>query len=83
MGLFNYVIAIAIGLVIWKTSMAVLRMLATPPPEIDPQDIQPVNQHYKCSVCGAEVVMTVQNVSEDAAPRHCREDMDPVWRTVG
>ncbi len=82
MGLFNYLIAIAIGILIWKVSISVIRMLSTPPPEVDPADIEMVNQPYKCSVCGAEVVMTVRNVVEDAAPRHCREDMDPIWRPV-
>lgn len=80
MGLLNYVIAFLIGLAIWKVSMATVRMLATPPPEVDPADVEAVNQSYKCTVCGAELVMTVRNVSADAAPRHCREDMDPVWR---
>ena len=77
--IINVIIAIVIGILIWRTSMYFLRMLATPPPEVDPADVVPTKQDYKCTICGTEVTMTVQNVTEDAAPRHCREDMVPVW----
>ncbi len=76
----DIVIAVLIGLVIWRTSMAVIRMLSTPPPELDPSDVMEVAQDYKCSVCGAELTMRAVNIQEDKAPRHCREEMDPVWR---
>lgn len=78
--LLQVVLAIIIGVVIWRTSMYFLRMLATPPPEVDPSDVVATRQDYKCSICGTEVTMTVQNVTEDAAPKHCREEMVPVWR---
>jgi hypothetical protein len=55
-------------------------MLSTPPDEMDPNDVVTVDQDYRCSVCGAEVTMTAVNVAEDNPPRHCREDMVPVWR---
>lgn len=70
-----------IGVVIWRVSAATIRMLATPPPEIDPEDIVDTEQAYRCTICGTEVTMTVANVEQQAAPRHCREDMDPVIRT--
>ncbi len=74
------IVAVVIGILIWRTSMYFLRMLATPPPEVDPDDVVATKQDYKCTICGTEVTMTVQNVTEDAAPRHCREDMVPVWQ---
>jgi hypothetical protein len=80
MGLLNYLIALGIGVIIWRASIYLIRMLAVPPPEVDPEDVVAVRQDYKCTVCGTEVTMTVQNLVEDAAPRHCREDMVPVWR---
>lgn len=80
LGLLNYLIAIVMGVLIWRTSTAVIRMLATPPPEVDPDDVRPVNQPFRCSVCGAEATMTVTNVAEEAPPKHCREEMVPVWR---
>lgn len=76
----EFLIAVAIGVVIWRTSMYFLRMLATPPPEVDPDDVVAIEQDYRCTICGTEVTMTVQNVTEDAAPKHCREEMVPVWR---
>ncbi len=78
MTLLNLIIAVLIGAVIWKVSMATLRMLATPPPELDPDDVVAMEQKFRCSACGAEVTMTVANVAEQNAPRHCREDMDEV-----
>lgn len=80
MGLLDWVIAIGIGAVVWKTSVYFIRVLATPPPAVDPEDVVPVRQDYKCTVCGTEVTMTIRNVSEDDAPRHCREEMVAVWR---
>lgn len=80
MGLVNILIAILLAVVIWRTSMALVRLLSWTPPEIDPADVVAVDQAYKCTICGAELVMTAINVIEDAAPRHCREDMVAVWR---
>jgi hypothetical protein len=80
MGALDYVIAILIGVVIWRVSMSLIRMLSTPPPAVDPSDVVPVSQAFKCTICGTEVTMTVRNVTEEAAPKHCREEMVAVWR---
>jgi hypothetical protein len=76
--LFDVVLALALGYLIWRVSLAVIRMLSTPPPEVDPEDVVTVDQGYRCTVCGAEVTMTAVNLAEDKPPRHCREDMIPV-----
>jgi hypothetical protein len=47
---------------------------------MDPDELVEVDQDYKCTVCGAELTMKAVNVAEDKAPRHCREEMIPVWR---
>ena len=73
MTILNLLIALVIGYVIWRASIATLRMLSTPPPEIVSTE-----QKYRCSICGTEVTMTVANVQEQKAPRHCREEMDEV-----
>lgn len=78
----DVVLALGFGYLIWRGSIAVVRMLSTPPPEIDPEDVVAVDQDYRCSVCGAELTMRAVNANEDAPPRHCREDMIPVWRPV-
>lgn len=80
MTLANAVIAVALGWGIWRISLATIRLLATPPPAIDPDDVVETRQDYKCTVCGAELTMTAHNVRETTAPKHCREEMVPVWR---
>ncbi|MCH8984025.1 MAG: hypothetical protein IH943_08020 [Acidobacteria bacterium] len=80
---FDVILAILLGLVIWRMSLAVIRMLSTPPTEVDPDDVVSVDQDYTCTVCGAELTMravNVQNVQDNAPPRHCREEMVAVWR---
>ena len=42
--MLKVLIAIAIGVIIWRTSMYFLRMLATPPPEVDPSDVVSIKQ---------------------------------------
>lgn len=50
-----------------------------PDEEPDPDDVVPVNERFRCIVCGAEVTMTSAQAGTDPeAPRHCREDMVPV-----
>jgi len=80
LGLFRLLIAVGIGTVIWVASTRILRLLAPPPPEVDPADVVDVDQDYRCSVCGTEVTVRVANLRETAPPRHCREEMDAVWR---
>jgi hypothetical protein len=75
----TYLIAIAIGLVIFVIAVRVVRMLATPlPPEPDPEEVQEVDVAYKCTLCGLRLTVTHAQDVDAAAPRHCREDMVPV-----
>ena len=76
----DVILAILLGYFIWRASIAVIRMLSTPPPEVDPANVVEVDQDYKCSVCGAELTMKAVNPEEDKPPKHCREEMVPVWR---
>jgi hypothetical protein len=76
----DVVLALALGYTIWRLAIVLIRMMSTPPPEIDPEDVKVVDQDYRCTVCGAELTMKAVNVNDEAAPRHCREDMVPVWR---
>ena len=80
MTLVEIVIALGIGAFIWLVLVALIRMLSTKPPEIDPADVVVADQDYRCTVCGAELTMKMVNVAEDKAPRHCREDMVPIWK---
>ena len=83
MTFFTFVIAVLMAVVIWRTTIYFLRMLAVPPEEIDPTDIRETMAHYRCQVCGAEVTMTMANEAEMGALRHCREEMVLVWRPEG
>lgn len=76
----DVLLALVLGFTIWRGSIAMIRMMSTPPPEIDPDDVKEVDQDYRCTVCGAELTMRAVNVRDEAAHRHCREDMVPVWR---
>ncbi|MDH5373437.1 MAG: hypothetical protein OEX97_10880 [Acidimicrobiia bacterium] len=71
-------VAVAIGVAIWVVAIRVIRMLAEPVPEIDPEAIVATDIKYRCSICGTEVTMTAVSTSEAAPPRHCREEMDEV-----
>jgi hypothetical protein len=74
----KFLIAVAIGMAIWLIAIRVIRMLAEPPPDVDPDDIVATDIKYRCSICGTEVTMTAVSTSEAAAPKHCREEMDEV-----
>lgn len=77
---FRIIIAIAIGYAIWWVATRTLMMLAVAPPEPDPSDVIETREHFRCSVCGTEVTMTVRSNTESTTPRHCREEMTAVWR---
>lgn len=79
-GGLDLVLAVLLGLVIWRVSIAMVRILSSRPPEIDPSDVVVVDQDYRCTVCGAELTMRMVNIAEDRAPRHCREEMVAIWR---
>jgi hypothetical protein len=74
----DILLAALLGYVIWKLAIAMIRMVSTEQDEVDPEDIESVNQDYKCTICGAELTMNAVNVQDNAAPRHCREDMVPI-----
>ncbi len=55
---------------------ALAKFKIAPPAEPDPDQVVPVDLRFRCTVCGAEVVMTAAQADvEIDAPRHCREDM--------
>lgn len=76
----DIVLAVILGLVIWRVSLSIIAVLSTPPPQLDPEDVVAVDQDYHCTVCGAELTMKTVNVQEDKPPKHCREEMIPIWR---
>lgn len=76
---FNVIIAVIAGFVIIRLGLAMLRGLAQPVPEPPPAgELRKVKIAYRCSLCGAEVRMTVAPDQDPEPPRHCMEDMDLV-----
>jgi hypothetical protein len=72
-------VVVLIALAVIKVGVALLRGLGTPlPPPPPPGEMRKVNLKYRCSVCGAEVKMTLATEELPDAPRHCQEDMDLV-----
>ena len=70
------VVALVVGVLIYLAGASMLRKFwVAPPAEPDPAEVKPVNLHYRCTICGAEVTMTAAQGDEPEAPRHCREDM--------
>ena len=77
MNIVNLVITIIVAAVIMRIGLAMLRGLARPVPEPPPAgELRKVKIAYRCSICGAEVRMTVAPDEEPQPPRHCLEDMD-------
>lgn len=76
--MIKYLVAVAVGIAIWMVALRIIRMLAQPPPDVNPADIVPTEVKYRCSICGTEVTMTAVSTVDPAAPKHCREEMDEV-----
>ncbi|MFQ5516068.1 MAG: hypothetical protein ACE5E8_00695 [Acidimicrobiia bacterium] len=72
------VVALAIGAFIMVAALWVVRLLAAPPPsDPDPEDVIPVEQTYRCAVCGLQLTVTFAHGDHQEPPRHCREEMEP------
>jgi hypothetical protein len=69
--------AVVVFLIIMRVGLGVLRGLARPVPEPPPAgELRKVKIAYRCSLCGAEVRMTIAPNEDPLPPRHCMEDMD-------
>lgn len=70
-------VALIIAAVLIKVGVAMLRGLGTPlPPPPPTGEMRKVNLRYRCSICGAELKMTLATDELPEPPRHCQEDMD-------
>jgi hypothetical protein len=75
--------ALVVFLVVWRVGMAMLRGVTTPlPPPPPAGELRKVNLRFRCSVCGAEMRMTVAADEDPEPPRHCMEEMDPIAPAV-
>ena len=72
-------IALAMSFVIFKIGYALLASFSSPMPPPPPTgEMRRVNLRYRCSICGAELKMTLATEELPDPPRHCQEDMDLV-----
>ncbi len=72
-------IGLAMGYVLWKTGIAMLRSMTTPSPAPPPTgEMRKVNVRYRCSVCGVELRLTMAPDEDPPPPKHCLEDMELV-----
>lgn len=79
LGFLRILIALAAGYAILRVGSAMLRGMARPLPEPpEAGELRKVKIHYRCSVCGAEVRMTVAPDEDPEPPRHCQDEMDLV-----
>ena len=77
--LFKVLIAVVIAYGVLRLGLAMLRNLARPLPEPpDPGILRKVKIEYRCSICGAEVRMTIAPDEDPEPPRHCQDEMDLV-----
>ncbi|MDZ7733599.1 MAG: hypothetical protein U5R31_11365 [Acidimicrobiia bacterium] len=75
--MIRLLIAVVAMLVIFAVGVWLLRGVARGQPEPPPPgELRRVRLAYRCSICGAEVRMTVAPDQEPDPPRHCQEDMD-------
>jgi hypothetical protein len=74
--ILRFVVALVAAVGIYVVGAAILRKFKiAPEAEPDPADLRPVDVEFRCSVCGATVVMTAAPGDDPEPPRHCREDM--------
>lgn len=65
--------------VVLRMGFWMLRGFATPMAQPPPEgEMRKIDLRYRCSLCGAELRMTVAPTADPEPPRHCQEEMDLV-----
>ena len=74
----EYLIAIFIGVVIFRFLRNSISSLASIPPELDTDDVVEISQSFRCNKCGTELTINRQSVVVNEPPKHCKELMEPL-----
>lgn len=70
---------VLLGVVLWKTGIAMLRGMTRLPQEAPPAgELRKVNRRYRCDVCGTELRLTMAPDEDPPPPTHCLEEMTEV-----
>ena len=74
----EYLIALFIGIAIFRFLRNSISSLASIPPELDTDDVVEISQSFRCNKCGTELTINRQSVVVNEPPKHCKELMEPL-----
>ena len=74
----EYLIALFIGVVIFRFLRNSISSLASIPPELDTDDVVEISQSFRCIKCGTELTINRQSVVANEPPKHCKDPMEPL-----
>ena len=74
----DYLIALFIGVVVFRFLRNSITSLASIPPELDTDDVVEISQSFICNKCGTELTINRQSVVANEPPKHCKEAMEPL-----
>ena len=74
----EYLIAIFIGVMIFRFLRNSISSLASIPPELDTEDVVEISQSFECNKCGTQLTVNRQSVVVNEPPKHCKDEMQPL-----
>ena len=74
----EYLIAIFIGVMIFRFLRNSISSLASIPPELDTEDVIEISQSFMCNKCGTQLTVNRQSVVANEPPKHCKDEMQPL-----
>ncbi|MEL0184309.1 MAG: hypothetical protein VW884_06855 [Bacteroidota bacterium] len=74
----EYLIAIFIGVMIFRFLRNSISSLASIPPELDTEDVVEISQSFLCNKCGTQLTVNRQSVVANEPPKHCKDEMQPL-----
>ena len=74
----EYLIAIFIGVMIFRFLRNSISSLASIPPELDTEDVVEISQSFLCNKCGTQLTVNRQSVVANEPPKHCKDEKQPL-----
>ena len=74
----EYLIAIFIGVMIFRFLRNSISSLASIPPELDTEEVVEISQSFLCNKCGTQLTVNRQSVVANEPPKHCKDEMQPL-----